>query len=397
MTNMMIKVFFQKIIRYLLPVVAVVALAGVMLVFSCKEQDVMFRQYTVEGGISYLGAVSGAKARIGINRLEVSFSVADPTTEKVRIYWNEYEDSVMIDVQPGEFVQKVIELPEGQYSLFIKSYDAQGNTSNPFELVTRTVGPKYLATLVHRGIKKKTTGFNSDLYIDWELAGSGNGARFTDLVYTSTGGREKILRIENGVNKTMINDYKQGTVFKRTTYYSPDNLWLDTIMPEILVENELTVDKKLGTVTGYSTQTAGDEAAKFYDDDLNTVWQTDNKYPEHITIDLGVEVPVTSFGIVPSIKYTANMANHADPRAPTTVKFEVSTDNNLWTSVGEYAYDNGFFFYERLFEVEQVNARYVRFTGVECTGAPLFGNGIGGPNTVKMVLAELNVNFKLEE
>jgi hypothetical protein len=78
------------------------------------------------------------------------------------------------------------------------------------------------------------------------------------------------------------------------------------------------------------------------------------------------------------------------------VKFEVSLDNSLWTSVGDYAYDNGLSYDERLFNVEQVKARYVRFTGVECTGAPLYGNGIGGPNTVKMVLAELNVNISIE-
>ncbi|MDR1155027.1 MAG: discoidin domain-containing protein [Bacteroidales bacterium] len=383
------KDFFSKI-RSGIPAVTAVVLACIMPVPSCKEQDAMFKQYAVEGGIPYLGAVSGAKARIGVNRLEVSFSVTDPATAKVGIYWNEYEDSVMIAVEPGEQVRKMIDLPEGPYSLFIKSYDAQGNASNPFELITRTVGAKYLATLAHRSFKKKTTGFNSDLRIEWETAAG--DARFTDLVYTATDGTEKSLRIGNGVSETQIDDYKQGTVFRRTTYYSPDNLWLDSITPAPRTENELTVDKRLGRVIAYSTQTGGEEAAKFYDDDANTVWQTGNSYPEYITIDLGVEVPVTGFSVVPSIKHTDGKA---DPRAPTTVRFEVSTDNDAWTSLGAYNYDNGTYFYERLFEVEQTSARYVRFTGVECTGAPLYGNGIGGPNTVKMVLAELNVNFKL--
>jgi hypothetical protein len=68
----------------------------------------------------------------------------------------------------------------------------------------------------------------------------------------------------------------------------------------------------------------------------------------------------------------------------------------VWTSLGDYSYDNGTYFYEHRFEVQQTSARYVRFTGVECTGAPLYGNNIGGPNTVKMVLAELNVNVPIE-
>jgi hypothetical protein len=395
MRNMkMIKFFFQKI-RFGLPAVAIAVLAGVISVPSCKEQDVMFKQYTVEGGISYLGTVSGVKTRIGVDRLELGFSVVDPTTAKVGVYWNDYGDSVMIDVEPGQWVEKIIDLPEGQYSLFIKSFDAKGNFSNPLEVITSTVGAKYIATLTHRPFIKKTTTFNSDLSIEWGSVSG--GARFTELVYTSTGGTEKIVEVRNAVNETKIDDYKQGTTFKRITYYSPDNLWLDTITSDIQIERELTVDKKIGSVTGYSTQTSGDEAAKFYDGDINTVWQTSNRYPEHITIDLGVEVPVTGFGIVPSFKYTNNgSTSRADPRAPTTVRFEVSTDNDNWTSVGEYAYDNGFSVEERLYKLEQpVNARYIRFTGVECTSAPLYSAGIGGPNTVKMILAELNVNVQL--
>jgi hypothetical protein len=390
---MMIKKNFQKI-RFGLPAVTAVVLACVMSIFSCKDQDVMFKQYTVEGGITYLGAVSGAKTRIGMNRLEVGFSVADPATSKVGIFWNNYEDSVMIDVEPGEQVRKIIDLPEGQYSLFIKSYDARGNASNPIELITSTVGENYLAMIGHRVIKKKMTTFNSDLSIEWDAA-SGNGAQFTDLFYTSTDGTEKRLRIENNTNETKIDDYKQGTVFRRITYYSPDNSWLDSITPATPgMESEMSVDKKLGKVVAYSTQTSGDEAAKFYDDDAFTVWQTNNRYPEYATIDLGIKVPVTSFVVIPAVKYTPR--GRADPRAPTTVRFEVSTDNNTWTSLGDYSYDNGIPFYEHRYEVEQTNARYVRFTGVECTGAPLFSTGIGGPNTVKMILAELNVNISIE-
>jgi hypothetical protein len=390
---MMIKSFFQKIQSGLPTVYGIVAIAVMTAVISsCKDQDVMFKQYVVEGGISYLGAVSGAKAAIGINRLELSFSIADPATTKVGVYWNDYEDSVMIDVESGELVKKIIDLPEGQYSLFIKSYDARGNTSNPFELITRTVGEKYISALAHRTIRKKTTSFNSDLYIEWENADAANGARFTDLVYTSTDGAEKRIRIENGVDNTKIDDYQQGSVFKRITYYSLDNLWLDTITPGIRTENSLTMDKKIGTVVAYSTQTAGDEASKFYDDDNITVWQTDGQYPEYVAIDLGREVPVVSFTLVPSIKYTNG---RADPRAPTKVRFEVSADGDEWINIGEYDYDNRLHNYNRIFEVEPVTARYVRFTGVECTSAPLYSSTIGGPNTVKMVLAELNVDVQL--
>jgi hypothetical protein len=262
----------------------------------------------------------------------------------------------------------------------------RGNSSNPFEVITKTVGEKYISLLTNRSITKKTTSFNSDLYIGWGNADAANGARFTDLIYTSTNGTEKRVWVGNAENSTTIDDYQQGTVFKRITYYSPDDLWLDSITPDIQTENSLTVDKKIGTVIDFSAETTGDEASKFYDDITMTVWQTNGGYPEFATIDLGKEVPVTSFTLVPSIKYTGGKA---DPRAPTKVRFEVSTDNKAWTNIGEYDYDNGIYFYNRVIYVKQVTARYVRFTGVECTGAPSYSSTIGGPNTVKMVFAEL--------
>ena len=396
---MKIKVLFQKV-RYGLPAVAMAALAGLMLIPSCKDQDVTFKQYTVEGGITYLGAVSGLKARVGVNRLELNFSVADPATDKVGVFWNDYEDSIMIDVEPGDLVQEIIELPEGQYSLFVISYDARGNSSSPLELITKTVGPKYIATLGHRGFTKMTTGFNSDLYLVW--AGASGEAGHTDFFYTSTDGTEKHIRIENEINvtETKLSDYKQGTTFRRITYYSPDRLWLDSILPLTEPEvRDMSPDKKIGRVIDYSSQMTGDEVHRFYDDEAGTVWQTVGGYPHYVTIDLGVELAVKSFGIVPSVKYTStSQATSADPRAPTKVRFEGSTDNYTWTDIGEYPYDNGFFNSQRVFEPEEaVKARYIRFTGVECISAPLHSAGIGGPNTTKMVLAEFYVDFAIEE
>lgn len=378
-------------LRYVVTFTLVIAL---LTLFSCKDQDLMFREYVVDGGIPYLGSVSGLKSRIGMNRLEVQFNVVDPTTTKVGIYWNDYQDSVMVDVGQEKSIHQVMNLPEGQYSLFVKSFDQQGNSSNPAELITRTVGDDFLAALAHRGIKSKVTSFNNDLSIEWQNADPVNGARFTDLVYMATDNKEKSIRVDNETMETTINDYKQGTIFKRITYYSPDNLWLDTIIPPIVPETSLMIDKRLGGVIAFSTQNGGNVASNFYNGNQADMWLTNNNYPEFATIDLGREVPVSGFGVWPSYQQTNG---RADPRAPTTIKLEVSIDNTDWTTLAEFSYDNSMYYYERLFQVPVTNARFVRFTGVECTQAPVFSGGIGGAGTKLMNLAELDIFFNLSE
>lgn len=360
--------------------------------FSCKDQDYMFKEYVVEGGIPYLGSVSGLKARIGMNRLEVKFNVVDLSTTKVGIYWNDNQDSIMVEVGEEKSISQIIDLPEGQYSLFVKTFDKNGNTSNPAELVTKTVGENFLAALAHRGMKSKVTSFKNDLTIEWQNPDPVNGARFTDLIYTNIENEEVKIRVDNETTTTAISDYKVGTQFRRITYFSPDGQWLDTIIPPIIPENSIMLDKKLGKVVAFSTQNGSNVANNFYNDNHADMWLTNNNYPEYATIDLGMVVPVSGFGLWPSYQQTNG---RADPRAPTSIKLEVSLNNVDWTVAAEFSYDNSMYYYTRTFEVPVTDARYVRFTGVECLQAPVFSSGIGGAGTKLMNLAELDVFFKL--
>lgn len=360
---------------------------------SCKDQDVLFKEYVVEGGITYLGRVTDLTSRIGLNRLEVNFTVVDAKTTQVGIYWNDYSDSVMVPVGEKKNISKVINLPEGQYSLFVKSFDKYGNSSNVAELITYTVGDNYLSSLSNRGIKSKSTSFHNDLTIEWLNPDPVNGARFTKLYYISIDGTEKMVEVDNGTSITTIDDYKQSTPFRRITYYNPDNLWLDTITPPKTVENTLMIDKKLGTVKSYSSQNGSYKATNIYNGNYADTWLTNNNYPEHAVIDLGREIPVCGFGVWPSYQMTAGKA---DPRAPTKIKFESSTDNTDWTTLVEIEYDNSMYYYMRYFEAPLTTARYVKFTGVECSFAPVYSSGIGGTGTTKMSLSELDVFFQLD-
>lgn len=371
----------------------IVFLITFLTMFSCKDQDIMFKEYVVEGGIPYLGTVSGLKARVGYNRLELNFSVVDATTSRVGIYWNDYRDSIMIDVESATQVKQIINLPEGQYSLFVVSFDKNGNKSNPAELITRTVGENYLASIIHRGFKSKKTSYNNDLIIEWQNADTWNGARFTELIYTSIDGTEKHVTVENEETVTIIDDYQNGTSFNRITYYSPDGMWLDTIVPAAAPVKTLMIDKKLGGVIAFSSESGGNVAKNFYNGNQADMWLTSSNYPEYATIDIGRELLVSGFGVWPSYQQTNG---RADPRAPTLIRFECSINNIDWTTVGEFNYDNSMYYFRREFEIPITRARYVRFVGVECAYSPVFGSGIGGPGNKLMNLAELDIFFHLD-
>ena len=371
---------------------AILIIAALFAMTTCKEQDETFKKYTVEGGIRYLGAVSGAKAHVGLERIKLVFSVADPETTKVGVYWNDYTDSVMINVNAGQLVEEIIPLSEGSYALFIKSYDSMGNSSNPLELPAQSVGSTFISSLPQRGMTSRTTTGNNDMHIEWTNAASGMGARFTDIIYTSVSGNEKRIRVENATDETNIDDYKFGTSFRMNTFYSIDNEWLDSITPGWRNVNTLIVGKSIGSVIAFSSQSDANTASRFYDGSTQNTWETTANYPEFATIDLGLEVPVVNVSIIPATQFTNG---RADPRAPTRVRFEASLDNETWVNLGEFTYDNSIYGGSRNFELPLTNARYIRFTGLECTSSPIYGGGIGGPGNTKMMLSEMHVYFQL--
>lgn len=357
-----------------------------LLFLSCKEQDEMFREYVKVGGITYLGSVSDLDVRIGYERLEINFSIVDLSTTNVGIYWNDYQDSVIVNIGDEKIIRQIINLPEGQYSLFLKSFDANGNSSNPVELITRTVGENYLTSISNRGIKSKITGFNNDLSIEWAKADNSSGDSFTELTYTDTNDKEKRIKIKSVDENTIIDDYKQGTTFKRITYYSPDKKWLDTIATPEAIESSLIIDKRIGKVIDFSSEWPDPStyAYQAYDGLTTNRWHSlGDGYPHFITIDLGIIVDITRFGIWPS-----TFDGSPDIRMPSKIRWEVSMDNIDWINVGEFDYDNSTNNWDsRLFDVVPTKARYVK----------LWGLTNDTDNTGIMCLGEIDAYAKLSD
>lgn len=336
---------------------------------GCKEQDEMYRQYVPEGGIIYPCKAENALTKPGIGKVYISWPNTTSTVTKAGIWWNNYEDSVMVDITAQmDTVSVSIDIDEGIYSFFIKTFDKSGNVSIPVEVIGRSIGDKYMSGFHHRTIKNyKTKGKNS-LIIEWDKADDAKGAIYNEIVYTSTDDTEKMCRVPVTEMTTEITDHKTGTVFKYNTAYQPDRsneFVVATAFREISNAYLLLV-KSIGSVIDKSNTWPDPSCleAGAYDGNYNNRWHSQNSgYPHFITIDLGAIVSIERLVIWPSY-----FDGKPDRRMPSRIEWEVSTDNVTWTNLGEYTYE-----YDasetnwdpREYTIPQTNARYLKLRGLD--------------------------------
>ncbi len=362
-----------------------IALAALIAAYGCKEQDEMFRRYIIEGGITYPAMALNAKARTGKERVEISWPNTDPTVTNAKIYWNNYQDSVLVDIPTGtDMVMQMVNVPEGQYSFFIKTYDAWGNESVPAEVFGRSVGNNYINSLIPRNITNLRTTGGSNLTILWDAAGD---VLYSNVVYTSVGNEKKTVRVDASESATTIDDYQLSNSFSYNTVYKPDTLAIDVFPTEFkkVTGIYLLLDKSAGRVIDKSSTWPDPSCLESgaYDGNTGSRWHSLNSgYPHFITVDLGAEISVARFAVWPSI-----FDGTPDKRMPSRIRWEVSTDNTNWTSLGEFDYDYSQNNWDpRVFDVIPTNARYVKLWGLN---DPM-GSGI-------MCLGEIDVYIRLGE
>ncbi len=338
--------------------------------FGCKDQDEMYRQYVSTGGTVYPAKVEKVMVKPGIGKVYISWPNTTATVTKAGIWWNNYSDSMMVDIAAGtDTVSVSIDVKEGIYSFFIKTFDKNGNVSIPVEVIGRSIGDKYLSGFHNRSISGyQTKGINS-LIIKWDDADASKGALYNEIIYMATDNTEKTLQVPAGEKSTEINDHEAGTAFKYNTVYQPDpKVELMIATPYKSITNAyLLLDKSIGNVIDKSStwpSTSCHESGAYDGNYEKSRWHSHNTgYPHFITIDMGAEVSVSRLTIWPSF-----YDGKPDRRMPSRIEWEVSVDNVTWSSLGEYAY-----LYDptetnrnpREYIVSPVTARYIRLKGLD--------------------------------
>jgi hypothetical protein len=360
----------KKIVLYLIILIA----AGF---YSCKEQDSVYEEYIIpNNGIVYPQRADSLKIYPGLNRVQLTWLKAkDPKVVKARIYWNNYTDSLNVDIPADKNIISVSinNLPEGTYTFHVKTFDAKGNASVPVEITGMVYGINYTLTLSSRQLSMNAYYDRVDLA--WSAVA--NTVTNVSIRYVTSSNQTVERNISLNEITTVLTDYKPGGTITVITTYLPSPTALDPVVvtDELIFPDEYELNKATWTIVVSDSLLRSDTRGgiDIIDNDINSMWHSNLSlyYPHWFVIDMKGEKVISRLEICqnPSYIYTKTFA----------IKF--SNDNVNWSAAVNLVFPNDAAVSARqsiLFETP-VTARYVRIETID-------GLGKSGNNRYAMVM-----------
>ena len=195
---------------------------------SCSDMD-DYLKYLDDGIPTYTGIVDSVNFHSGDGRVVFKgLLTSDPKIKKVKIYWGNRKDSLILDINRTSGVDTLfqpIPLPEGRYNFEVISFD---DKDIPSIIVTKTgisYGAEYKAGLYNRPIKNLEK-IGDNVVIDWY-----NGdetSPFVRLDYIDKDGKVNIVKVPTVEMQTTLENFKDLTKIGMQAYYLPDETAIDT-------------------------------------------------------------------------------------------------------------------------------------------------------------------------
>jgi hypothetical protein len=151
--------------------------------FNCSGMD-EYLKYTGGKELVYPGKVDSVIFHSGRDRVVFTgLLISDPNIRKVNIYWNNKNDSIVLNVQRTSGIDSLtanIPLPEGVYNFQVYSYDSEGRSSIVTEAMGNSYGAIYERGLYDRPVKNALQNPNYAV-INWY---NGDPTCFVKVEYT---------------------------------------------------------------------------------------------------------------------------------------------------------------------------------------------------------------------
>lgn len=220
----------MKHFKYLLSTIIIILITQ-----ACKKQDHYYKDFIKDGEIVYVGKADSVTVHPGNNRMKLSWHMSDPNITKMKIYWNNRMDSLVLNVsEQTDSMSTLIEnLEERNHQFQIYTLDDAGNTSIRVNAEGEVYGENYAATLLNR-ILDKTAYLNNTATISWFNAGAKTVR--TEIVYDDKNGVSHTKRVSPTESRTTLSLVNPGLVFKYRTLYLPDSLAIDTFYTTYITE-----------------------------------------------------------------------------------------------------------------------------------------------------------------
>lgn len=330
---------------------------------SCKKMDSTYEDFVVKGGRQYPGAPVSLKFHGGLNRAKISFlRGSDANAVKARIFWNNFSDSVEVDMKGKNTVEYTFaDLPEAFYSYSVRTYDAMGNSSIILEVSGNVYGDKYKSTMLARPLNSVLLNKDNELNLSWASADTTGGAYATEVEYVNVQGSLVTRRFPTKEQVSKIYDFgRTSSTIKYRTVYLPDSLSIDTFYTAAQTAPYF-IDKRDWSVVAFDSEHPGDEnrVVNIIDGDPGTRWHGQvgaGNYPHFFTVDMGTNR---------TIKRLSLWRMKGDDRAPDKIQISTSEDKLTWVDQGTFSFDR-FNDAEQIFDMRLLSpSRYFRVTGLQ--------------------------------
>jgi hypothetical protein len=296
--------------------------------------------YLANGEITYAAKVDGVEIRPGENRVLMDIQIISQRIETVRIYWNDYLDSVDVAVnnQVGLFQQVLNNLEEKDYIFYLVSFDKFGNKSLPFEASGTVYGEKFKNGLSNRRIQTVYI-VNEVMTLEW--SGAPTNALYSELIYTDNAGRERTLQIPLDETSTSLEDWKSG--LKHRTLFVPEATVIDTFYLNWITMSGIPVKdpasgwlieeypKNGWSIREHTGSQHGDmKPENVIDGDPMSTWHTNASlnFPYYIIVDFGKTLNIDGIVFQNRLDDLSGGVNW-----PKQVTWETSNDLSSWETI----------------------------------------------------------------
>ena len=279
------------------------------LAISCSKMNDLHMDYLLEGERVYVGQPDSVEAAVGLNRVELRYWISDPKAKKIKIYWDNKLDSILLDIPlTATHVVKVVEienLDPKSYNFQIITYNENwGNPSIPMDVICEVYSESYLKRLFPRRIEYATYLAEESVEVNFHRATEKSVE--SHLSYINQLGNTIKMIITNDTSFVLLDDFKEN--LQLYTSFLPFEDALDTLYSE--PTKYALIDKKLDkslfkrwNPTGIPYQDIGGTYSieKMWDANLSSWFisggssGTKLPYPYDFTFDLGQEKRLTRF------------------------------------------------------------------------------------------------------
>lgn len=276
-----------------------VILIGFVLGFSaCDNQTDIYEKYVVPNGLIYPGPAQKPMVAPGDNRIRISWNRGtDPRVQKAKIFWNNYSESVELDVDANaDTISYIIDpIAENTYSFMIRTYDDEGNASIPVEVMGTVYGDSYRNRLTNR-LLKSTYYDGRDVTLNWSTASATEIG--INVSWTDKDGTTKTMEVNPSETESLIPNFNLDKPIQYFTTYKPDTLAIDNFqasMTQTMVDPVIEIPKNAWTsylLPGDMGINGGYPLERFWDGNTGNFMHSDGVtgVPISFTWDLGQKV-----------------------------------------------------------------------------------------------------------